>query len=269
MQITSLGYRTSLALLEISGSEVEDRGSFTLVRTPLNPTFWWGNFIIIPDPPHDADQAAHWLETFEREFPEAEHRVIAVDHPAGVVEDLSELARIGFETAIGSVLTTTEIIDTPHPNNDAEIRPLTSDDDWIEQVELALADEGPSYTREFCEAQARAQRDLVEAGHGRWYGAFLGGMLRASLGIFAASPGLGRYQNVKTHPDARNLGLAGTLITAAGRYALDPVAGLGLQKLVIVADPDYLAIKIYRSAGFEDTEVQLEAERKPASLVEV
>ena len=39
---------------------------------------------------------------------------------------------------------------------------------------------------------------------------------------------------------------------------------LGATTLVMVADPDYLAVRIYRSVGFDDTEVQLQAERAPA-----
>ena len=31
----------------------------------------------------------------------------------------------------------------------------------------------------------------------------------------------------------------------------------------MVADPDYLAIRVYRSVGFADTEVQVGVERKP------
>jgi hypothetical protein len=31
----------------------------------------------------------------------------------------------------------------------------------------------------------------------------------------------------------------------------------------MVADPDYLAIRLYRSVGFADTERQLQAERPP------
>ena len=31
---------------------------------------------------------------------------------------------------------------------------------------------------------------------------------------------------------------------------------LGARTLVMVADPDYLAVRIYRSVGFADTEVQ-------------
>jgi hypothetical protein len=31
----------------------------------------------------------------------------------------------------------------------------------------------------------------------------------------------------------------------------------------MVADPEYLAIRLYRSVGFSDSESQLQAERKP------
>jgi predicted GNAT family acetyltransferase len=82
------------------------------------------------------------------------------------------------------------------------------------------------------------------------------------MGLFTASPGLARFQNVKTHPDARGRGLAGTLVHRVSRYGFDE---LGADTLVMVADPDYLAIRIYRSVGFADTERQLQAERKPAS----
>jgi predicted GNAT family acetyltransferase len=65
---------------------------------------------------------------------------------------------------------------------------------------------------------------------------------------------------VKTHPDARGRGLAGTLVHRASRYGLDE---LGTQTLVMVADPDYLAIRIYRSVGFADTERQVQVTRMP------
>jgi hypothetical protein len=32
---------------------------------------------------------------------------------------------------------------------------------------------------------------------------------------------------------------------------------------VMVADPDYLAVRIYRSVGFDGTETQLQAQRAP------
>ncbi len=67
---------------------------------------------------------------------------------------------------------------------------------------------------------------------------------------------------MKTHPDARGRGLAGTLVHRVSRYGFDE---LGAQTLVMVADPDYLAIRIYRSVGFADTERQLQVERRPGA----
>jgi predicted GNAT family acetyltransferase len=111
-------------------------------------------------------------------------------------------------------------------------------------------------------AQAAAQRRLVDAGYGAWWGAFEGDRLLASMGLFTASPGLARFQSVKTHPDARGRGLAGTLVHRVSRYGFEE---LGTRTLVMVADPEYLAIRIYRSVGFADTERQLQAERRPPS----
>lgn len=42
MEIKSLGYRTDLLLLELSDSEFHDAGEYVVIRTPANPTYWWG-----------------------------------------------------------------------------------------------------------------------------------------------------------------------------------------------------------------------------------
>jgi predicted GNAT family acetyltransferase len=81
------------------------------------------------------------------------------------------------------------------------------------------------------------------------------------MGLFRASEGLARFQNVETRPGARGRGLAGTLVHHVSRFGLDE---LGVHTLVMVADPDYLAIRIYRSVGFAETESMLLVERPPA-----
>ena len=127
---------------------------------------------------------------------------------------------------------------------------------------LHLAGEEDDLSVAFATGKTRAHRRLVEQGRGQWFGAFLGDELVASLGIFVASEGLARFQDVKTRPDFRGRGLCGTLVHAAGRHAFDE---LGVHTLLMVADPDYLAIRVYRSVGFEETETQLQALRKPAA----
>lgn len=263
MDIASLAFRTDLAMLEHSGSTVEDRGTHLVVRTPHNPTFWWGNFLLLPRAPEDTSHARDWLATFEREFPGTRHRTFGVDGTTGRTADLAAFAGLGFETEWSSVMTATDVHEPPRPNNDATYRPLASDGDWQQQLELSMAGEedAEAYTLEYCTARTASERRLVDAGYGAWWGAFDGDRLLASMGLFTASPGLARFQGVKTHPEARGRGLAGTLVHRVSRYGFDD---LGARTLVMVADPAYLAIRIYRSVGFEDTESQLQAERRPA-----
>jgi hypothetical protein len=64
------GWATDLAILEHSGSTVEDRGDHLLVRTPDNPGFHWGNCLIVRDE-NAVDDAGRWVQTFRSAFPEA------------------------------------------------------------------------------------------------------------------------------------------------------------------------------------------------------
>jgi len=260
MDIASLAFRTDLAMLEHSGSTVEDRGTHLVVRTPDNPSYWWGNFLLLHEAPADATAAQEWLRTFEAELPDARHRTFGVDGRDGGRDDLAPFAELGLNLDVSTVMTATSVHEPAHPNGQATYRTLESDADWEQQVEVSMAGEDEGYDLPFVTAQAAAQRRLVDAGYGAWWGAFEGGRLLASMGLFTASPGLARFQSVKTHPDARGRGLAGTLVHRVSRYGLEE---LGAQTLVMVADPDYLAIRIYRSVGFTDTERQLQAERRP------
>jgi ribosomal protein S18 acetylase RimI-like enzyme len=260
MDIASLAYRTDLAMLEHSGSTVTDRGTYLVVRTPDNPTFWWGNHLLLPHAPGDEAVAREWVATFEREFPEARHRTFGVDGTTGELGDVAAFAALGMETEVLTVMTATEVHEPPRPNTDTTIRPLASDHDWAQQVELSMVGEEFGYDLAFCTARTAAERSLVDQGYGAWWGAFDGDTLLSSMGLVTASEGLARFQAVKTHPDARGRGLAGTLVHRASRYGFEE---LGARTLVMVADPDYLAIRIYRSVGFSDTERQVQVTRKP------
>jgi ribosomal protein S18 acetylase RimI-like enzyme len=262
MDIASLAYRTDLAMLEHSGSTVEDRGTHLVIRTPDNPTYWWGNFLLLQQAPADEAEAREWLTTFESEFPTARHRTFGVDGQDGSRDDLTPFAGLGLTLDVSTVMTATSVHEPPRPNAGATYRMLETDADWQQQIEVTMAGEDEGYDLPFVSAQARAQRRLVDAGYGAWWGAFEDGRLLASMGLFTASPGLARFQSVKTHPDARGRGLAGTLVHRVSRYGFEE---LGATTLVMVADPDYLAIRIYRSVGFADTERQLQAERKPSA----
>ena len=255
----SLAFRTDLALAALAGSEVEDRGDHIAVRTPDNPDYYWGNFLLLPRAPTAAELPG-WEETFARTFPRSRHRAYGVATAGGTRADLAAFAAAGLETDASSVMTATAVHEPPRPNTEATCRPLAGDDDWAQQLDLWLTSEDGG-NRDFVVAKVAAERQMTESGSGAWWGAFVGGRLLSSMGLFAASPGLARFQQVQTHPDARGRELAGTLVHRVSRFGFEE---LDATTLVMVADPDYLAIRIYRAVGFADTETQLQAQRRPA-----
>ena len=115
MEISSLAFRTDLALLERSGSEIDDHGTHLVVRTPDNPTFWWGNFLLLADAPSSTDEAEDWLATFEREFPQARHRTFGVDGIDRSRDDLAPFTTVGMEPDVSTVMTAQEVHEPPDP----------------------------------------------------------------------------------------------------------------------------------------------------------
>ena len=258
VDVISLGYRTDLMLRELEGSQISDHGDYLAIRSPANPDFWWGNFLLLAQPPGPGT-AGQWLARFAAQFPDAGHVALGIDGTAAA--DPAELTGAGLRYERSTVMTATAVHPPPRPNTAANIRPLASDEDWAQAVTLQAACYGaePGYDLGFITQRIAAERTLTRAGHGSWFGAFVGGRLQAQLGLITRD-GLARYQNVETHPAARRQGLAGTLVWRAAQHGLTE---LGAKTLVMVADPDEAAIRVYRSLGFADTETQSAFERQP------
>lgn len=62
MEINSLGRRTDLIFSKFSGS-VHDRGSYTVIKTPSNPGYHWGNYLIFDKAPKGGD-LQRWKDIF-------------------------------------------------------------------------------------------------------------------------------------------------------------------------------------------------------------
>ena len=256
MDVQSLAFRTDLALLTLAGSEIEDHGTRLVVRTPDNPRFHWGNFYLLAAPPA-ADEVDALVAAYDADFGSSLHRAFGVDGVADHGPALDALVAAGPERDVATVMTATSVHPPARPNPEAEYRRLETDDDWAQRVENSWAVNADEYARDeylpFATAKAVTERAVVEEGHGAWWGAFVDGRLTTTMGLVRAGDGLARFQSVETHPDFRGRGLAGTLVHRVSGYGFDE---LGARTLVMVADPDYLAVRIYRSVGFADTEVQ-------------
>src|SRR4051794_21426460 len=76
----SVGWATSIDVLPLD-AVVERYDGFLVVRSPGNPSHYWGNLLIFDDPPGDGD-GARWEALFAEAFadePRVRHRTFAWD----------------------------------------------------------------------------------------------------------------------------------------------------------------------------------------------
>lgn len=250
LRLRSPGLRSEMMFHRLNG-EVIDRGAYLVVRTPDNPGFYFGNLLVFFEPP-GRGAAAVWRALFAAEFadnPEIKHCTLAWD-AGGVRGEVAPLEAAGFEVNESVVLRAAAVRRPAKMHAGVSVRPLAGDADWRAAAALQIACRADVYEPVsygiFKERQMARYREMVAAGLGQWFGAFLDGRLVGDLGLFREG-GLGRFQQVETHPDFFRQGICGRLVFEAARYGLTV---MGLSELVMVADEHYHAARIYESVGF-------------------
>ncbi len=221
MNIQSLGYQTDLIFARFSG-EIVDRGNYTVIRTPSNPTFWYGNFIVFPQPPAASD-VMRWMEISKLEFPDSSHTVFGFDSVHGEIGAARAFEALGFDVIETVVMTASEVHAPPKVNLEAAYRRILTQDEWEQVIALRIEcndEHEPEGYKRFIERKMLEYQRMTEAGLGNWWGAFLNGKMVSSLGLFLEN-GVGRFQSVETHPEYRRLGLCGTLVYIAAKHALE------------------------------------------------
>jgi GNAT superfamily N-acetyltransferase len=236
-----LGWHTDVAVLAYSGSEVEEHAGHLVVRTRANPTYHWGNFVLVTDP--DAvGEAGRWLGVFEAAFPDARHRAIGLcaDPP-----DASAWESLGLEVEHEDVLAGQGPRRTPLANGYV-VRPLEAASDWEQDVRLSMGTDRDPAQDVFQRGATAAKARMCAAGVAVFLGAFEGPDLVADLGIVDCGEGIARYQSVVTAEPHRRRGLASHLLGVAADWA----HARACDRLVILADADGAPSHLYRSLGF-------------------
>ena len=180
----SLVLATDIDVLAIDHT-VTRRDGYLVVRSPSNPTFWFGNFLLFDDAPGPGD-GERWERLFEREFadePRVRHRTLRWDRtdgePGAAIEEFTGRG-YELESMIGLVAEPGELVAHPRANQEVQIRPLdptTGGPDeplWSAVVEIQVAGRDRSRCsehdyRDFSRARQAELRALFDAGRGAWY----------------------------------------------------------------------------------------------------
>lgn len=255
----SLGWQTEFILHRLD-ARIGEQAECIAVCTDANPSFYWGNCLILPQAPADAD-LAHWLARFDELVaagrPAVRHVAIGVDAPRGH-HALPSWQAAGFDAVDTAVLALHPggLLPSPKPVRAArwQLRVI----DWASEVEAFLdlqcqdcAPYEPAGYRHFRRQQMARHARLAQAGQGEWFGLWCDGTLAADCGLMrdAARPGaLGRFQHVSTHPEYRRRGLCTALVHGVTTWGF---AHWQLAQAVLCADPHDVAIDIYRSLGYQ------------------
>jgi ribosomal protein S18 acetylase RimI-like enzyme len=270
-QDLGLGWQSHLLACRF-GAEIAERDDCIVLRTASNPTYYWGNCLILPSAPRD-DQLSHWLERFEQEIiqsqPLSHHVAIGIDAPtlpdplpswrvAGI-DEFDETAVLTLER--GGLAPPPVVRDLPG----LVLRSLVLPDELECVVEAQVAVREASFELEGYRVFRRRAMQRVAAmqvaGVAEWFAALVEGMPVADCGLVHDGH-LGRFQHVSTQLAWRRRGLCRALIHHVCKHAFERP---GLQRLVMCADPHDVAIGIYRSLGFEQCENHWCLQRRQAS----
>ncbi|PKL76498.1 MAG: N-acetyltransferase [Candidatus Melainabacteria bacterium HGW-Melainabacteria-1] len=254
MQLNSLARRSDLIFARFEG-EVLERDDYMVVRTPGNPGYHWGNYLIFEQEPQVGD-FERWQALFQAEFADMalRHQVFSWNPGPADPGQVAPFVTAGFSLDRAVVLTAKQVLAPPYPRDDLSIRPLQSDADWEQAIVNQYRCRDPQFDGAgywgFKRRQFASYRAMAEQGLGAWFGAFVGEQLVADLGVFYDGR-LGRYQNVGTDPAFRRQGICATLVSQTANYAL---SHWPIDVLVMEADADYHAARIYESVGFAPVE---------------
>ncbi|SFI42701.1 Ribosomal protein S18 acetylase RimI [Collimonas sp. OK307] len=249
------GIETDLMFNRVVGSVIQ-QGGYTVVRTPNSPDYYFGNLLVLSRAPQDGEREQ--LESDFAQFvgtpPHIKHRTFLWPVVGDEEPELNSFIGAGYEFNENIVLIATpaDLVWPAQENRTVTIRRYRDRDDWSNWTEMQVADNSgkfpePEFLNYLAGKQAVYER-MIADNRGDWWGAFIEDKQVANLGLFFDGE-TARFQSVHTAPSHRNQGVCRTLV--------HHVALEGFQRavrLVMVADENYHAARVYESLGFQRSE---------------
>lgn len=231
----------------------EDRGAYGVLRTPSAPSYYSGNLLLLAEPLVPA-QVDTWAAVFHDTFRDSGVRHVRLEWtgPEPTAADRAAYQAAGYELTTILCLTAEAPVPVERLNPALEIRPLRDEDSG--RLKRFLLDAQPDWGAAFLDYMTAnillRHREL----EGNWWLGWLDGRVAGSMGLFFDGP-LGRFQSVDTHPAFRRRGVARTMVAHLTQHGF---ARPQTERLVIAADQDYFAVRLYEQCGYRTLHPQYE-----------
>jgi len=236
----------------------EDHGTYGVRRTPTAPSYYSGNLLLLGEPLVPA-RLETWAGVFHDAFRDSGVRHFRLEWtgPPPTAEERAAYQAAGYELTTILCMTAQAPVPVERLNPALEIRPLRDDDSG--RLRRFLLDTNPDWGAPFMDfmvANILLRHRELEGG---WWLGWLDGQVAGSMGLFFDGP-LGRFQSVDTHPAFRRRGVARTMVAHLTQHGL---ARPQTERLVIAADQDYFAVRLYEQGGSRPLHAQYELFKPP------
>ena len=254
MKLRSAGIGSNVMLAAFDG-EVHRGERWLTVRTPTNPSFWFGNFVVFDAPPR-AGERSEWERVFADEVGSlagVRHVNLTWDVTDGGLGAAEEFVAAGYARFDDVFLAAHRTHPAERTHAEVEVRPLATDDEWSGALAVQHATADPPASVSLASFQAFQSRNhdryraMAAAGFGHGYGAFLDGRVVASMGVFGHAGDDARCQAVATDPEFQRRGIGAALVHGACEHAR---RALGCERILIQPEPGGAAQRLYESIGF-------------------
>jgi hypothetical protein len=258
VQVSSLIVATDIDTLPDT-SFVEDHGDFIAVRSPSNPSHYWGNFLHFRRPPRPGARErweAAFIDVFGAERASPHVALSWEGAEDSGLDAAAQFAAVGYDVSegVGLIARPHELRLHARAARDVMVQRLDPDGDdasWDDVIQLQVDNREPGHAeaawRAFAQQRMDDRRERFRRGEGAWLLARTAdGTPAATCGIIVTG-GRARYQAVDTGEPFRRRGMASRVVHDAGRIAIDEC---GATALVIVTEGHNPALGLYESLGF-------------------
>jgi hypothetical protein len=253
---------TDLTVLPIS-AQVLEYDDHIVVRCPLHPDFWFGNYITLDEAPAVGD-LKHWQRLWSKAFGDifgVQKMVLQWEEPAGpdvgpeIARKYDSLLTYGFlECSFGLVLDVQRRERPADAHQLGESRPVADKNEWQAVTQLMIDElantEGEA---DLLRWRVHEYRRLVELGRGRWWAMWDQQQIPLGAAGVIWHGTQSRFQEVVTRASVRCMGICTHLCQTVieHRLAIAPE-----HRMVVVAEVGSGAERLYRRLGFAAASVQ-------------